>query len=120
MPRSKSVPAIFEEFVGSLSALIREKVAESVNAATTDFLTAKFGHATEEPKPGESVDASSGRSWVSTASAWDGHRKSVGWGDRGRERFKRRQRSRRRSRKEYIKSECQLASTCSGCKPSVN
>lgn len=45
MPRGKarSVHAIFEQFVGSLSALIKVKVAESVNAATSDFFAAKFG-----------------------------------------------------------------------------
>ena len=50
MPKS-NVHAIFEQFVGSLSALIKEKVYGSVNAATTDFLAAKFGTADEEPKP---------------------------------------------------------------------
>lgn len=52
MPRSKSVPAIFEEFVSSLSALIKVKVAESVQAAMSDFFAAKFAPAAvEESKP---------------------------------------------------------------------
>lgn len=53
MPKSKSVHAVFEAFVSSLSHLIKVKVAESVNAATADFLATKFGAtiAAEEPKP---------------------------------------------------------------------
>lgn len=54
MPRHKSVHTIFEQFVSSLSDLIKRKVSEAVNAATTDFLTEKFGvakQAADEPKP---------------------------------------------------------------------
>lgn len=55
MPRGKlrRVPAIFEEFVSSLSALIKVKVAEAVQAATSDFFATKFGQsvAVAEPKP---------------------------------------------------------------------
>lgn len=50
MPK-RSVHAVFEEFVSSLSTLIKERVAESVQTATADFLASKFmaGQA-EEPK----------------------------------------------------------------------
>jgi hypothetical protein len=48
--RKKSVPAIFEQFVTSLGALIKEKVAESVQAATNDFFTNKIGVAAEKPR----------------------------------------------------------------------
>ena len=47
MPRGKkpgaNVAHIFEQFVGSLSALIKEKVSESVNIATTEFFNSKIG-----------------------------------------------------------------------------
>ncbi|MBI5529358.1 MAG: hypothetical protein HY897_23785 [Deltaproteobacteria bacterium] len=48
MPRGrrkgvKSVAAIFDAFVGNLGVMIKEKVAEAVASATTDFLAARFG-----------------------------------------------------------------------------
>ncbi|MBI5526555.1 MAG: hypothetical protein HY897_09480 [Deltaproteobacteria bacterium] len=45
MPKGipRSVPALFEQFVGSLSVLIKEKVSEAVQAATNDFFASKFG-----------------------------------------------------------------------------
>ena len=50
MPGS-NVHAIFEQFVSSLAALIKEKVTESVQAATSDFFATKFATTAEEPKP---------------------------------------------------------------------
>ena len=41
MPK-RSVHAVFEEFVSSLSTLIKERVAESVQTATAEFLASKF------------------------------------------------------------------------------
>lgn len=38
-----NVAHIFEQFVGSLSALIKEKVGESVHVATVEFLNSKLG-----------------------------------------------------------------------------
>lgn len=49
-PRS-NVHTIFEEFVSSLSALIKVKVSEAVQVATSDFFAAKFAPAAGEPKP---------------------------------------------------------------------
>jgi len=48
MPRGKrrgvkSVAAIFDAFVANLGSMIKDKVAEAVASATTDFLAAKFG-----------------------------------------------------------------------------
>lgn len=43
MPRGKKVHDIFNQFVQSLSALIKTHVAESVNAATTEFFNSRFG-----------------------------------------------------------------------------
>lgn len=56
MPKQKSVHTIFEEFVASLSVLIKTKVGEAVNAATAEFLNSKFGSGastptTDEPQP---------------------------------------------------------------------
>lgn len=51
MPKS-NVHVIFEQFVSTLSALIKLKVAEAVQAATSDFFETKFGQAvTEDSKP---------------------------------------------------------------------
>jgi len=41
--RNNSVPEIFDQFVSSLGLLIKEKVAEAVQAATSDFFTSKLG-----------------------------------------------------------------------------
>ena len=54
MPQSRNVHEIFEEFVASLSTLIKEKVSEAVACATSEFLNSKFGAGpatAEEPKP---------------------------------------------------------------------
>ena len=50
---TSNVAHIFESFVGSLSALIKEKVSESVNIATTEFFNSRFaaGGAKAEEKP---------------------------------------------------------------------
>ena len=47
----RSVHAVFEEFVSSLSTLIKDRVAEAVRTATADFLASKLmaGQA-EEPE----------------------------------------------------------------------
>ena len=49
MPRSRSVHAIFDEFVASLTALIKEKVAQAVQTATDDFCATRFGGAVQAP-----------------------------------------------------------------------
>ena len=53
MPRGSStnVAGIFEQFVQSLSALIKEKVAEAVHASTADFLSSKFGGVVTAEEP---------------------------------------------------------------------
>jgi len=54
MPKTKSnsVPVIFDQFVSSLGLLIKEKVAEAVQAATSDFFTSKLGlNIAKEAKP---------------------------------------------------------------------
>ena len=47
MPRGRpgSVNTIFDQFVSSLSTLIKEKVTEAVQGATNDFFSSKFGAA---------------------------------------------------------------------------
>lgn len=42
MPHHHRVHVIFEEFVASLSDLIKVKVSEAVQTATADFLASKF------------------------------------------------------------------------------